>query len=109
MLFWVATQVLRACKVSTTPPKSKIIVTKVAPRSFLLPVCCPPPREWTTDFENCCSQPAVDGCLSVYSLKKQSAPPTSVPCSTSVGGALRFHRGSWALQPLPFIMCTLTC
>ena len=39
MLFGVATQVLRACKVSTTPPKSKIIVTKVAPRSLLQPVC----------------------------------------------------------------------
>ena len=44
MLFWVATQVLRACKVSTTPPKSKIIVTKVAPRSFLQLVRSSPPH-----------------------------------------------------------------
>ena len=32
--------------------------------------CAAPPREGTTDFENCCTQPAVDGCLSVYSPKK---------------------------------------
>ena len=56
MLFWVATQVLRACKVSTTPPKSKIIVTKVAPRSFLLPVCCRHDTGWVaTDFGICCN------------------------------------------------------
>ena len=58
MLFWVATQVLRACKVSTTPPKSKIIVTKVAPHSFLQPVCCRHDTGWVaTDFGicyNCC-------------------------------------------------------
>ncbi len=56
MFFWVATQVLRACKVSTTPPKSKIIVTKVAPRSFLLPVCCRHDTGWVaTDFGICCN------------------------------------------------------
>ena len=57
MLFWVATQVLRACKVSTTPPKSKIIVTKVAPRSFLQPVVLQARYGVATDFGicyNCC-------------------------------------------------------
>ena len=58
MLFLVASQVLRACKVSTTPPKSKIIVTKVAPRSFLRRVCSRHDTGWVaTDFEicyNCC-------------------------------------------------------
>ena len=37
--FLVTTQVLRACKVSTTPPKRKIIVAKVALHSFLRLVC----------------------------------------------------------------------